>query len=86
VRPKGVLWFASARALEDKFVSALAEHPEAEALVVHLDGLGRIDLTGALALKALLDDARAAGLELEVEGPPPHALPLLRRVFPEHVP
>ena len=85
VRPKGVLWFASARALEDKFVSALAEHPGAEALVIHLDGLGRIDLTGALALKALLDDARAAGLDLEVEGPPPHALPLLRRVFPEHV-
>lgn len=33
-----------------------------------LDGLGRIELTGAMALHHLLDEARAAGMEVEITG------------------
>jgi SulP family sulfate permease len=66
LRPRGVLWFGSAGRLEDSLVALLAEHADAKRLVVHLDGLGRIDTTGALALRELLQDARESGLEVEV--------------------
>jgi SulP family sulfate permease len=66
LRPRGVLWFGSAGRLEDSLVALLAEHAHARRLVVHLDGLGRIDTTGALALRELLQDARESGLEVEV--------------------
>ncbi|HSP73069.1 MAG TPA: hypothetical protein VLN26_11905, partial [Gaiellaceae bacterium] len=79
--PEGVLWFGTARSLEDRFVDLLAAHPDARRLVVRLDGLGRIDLTGALALKTLIADARGAGLDVSVEGSPAHASRILRRVL-----
>jgi SulP family sulfate permease len=66
LRPRGVLWFGSAGRLEDKLLALLAEHAGATRLVVHLDGLGRIDTTGALALRELLQDARESGLAVEV--------------------
>ena len=79
--PEGVLWFGTARVLEDRFVELLARHPESHRLVVRLDRLGRIDLSGALALKKVIDDARGAGLEVTVEGSPAHAARILRRVL-----
>jgi SulP family sulfate permease len=79
--PQGVLWFGTARSLEDRFVDLLAAHPGAKELVIHLDGLGRIDLTGALALKTLIADARGAGLDVRVRGTPLHAGRVLRRVL-----
>jgi SulP family sulfate permease len=66
LRPRGVLWFGSAGRLEDSFVELLAGHAGAARLVVHLDGLGRIDTTGALALRELLQDARKSGLDVSV--------------------
>jgi SulP family sulfate permease len=47
--PKGVLYFASAPLLEERLGDLLHEHPRARRLVVHLHGLGRVDVTGALA-------------------------------------
>ena len=83
--PEGVLWFGTARSLEDRFVDLLAEHPDARRLVVRTDHLGRIDLTGALQLKTLVEDARAAGLSVSLEGAPAHATRLLRRVLGDDV-
>jgi len=83
LQPRGVLWFGSARVLEDAFVQLLADHPNSRRLVVHLDALGRIDLTGALTLRSLLENAREAGLEAEIEGVPPAARRVMRRVM-EH--
>ncbi|MBD0291792.1 MAG: SulP family inorganic anion transporter, partial [Thermoleophilia bacterium] len=80
LRPRGVLWFGTVRRLEDAVLGALGDHPQAEALVVHLDGLGRIDLTGALALRALLRDARAAGVATEVADVRPRWRGLVARV------
>lgn len=79
--PEGVLWFGTARSLEDHFVKLLAEYPDTERLLLRLDRLGRIDLTGALALRSLVDDAQVAGLEVTVEGLPAHSARILRRVL-----
>ncbi|MPZ15338.1 MAG: STAS domain-containing protein [Chloroflexi bacterium] len=79
--PKGVLYFASAPGLEDAFSRLLDEHQDAHRLVVHLDGLGRIDLTGALVLRNLLQDAKHAGLEVELADAPPPAQKIIARVI-----
>jgi SulP family sulfate permease len=79
--PKGVLYFASAPGLVDAFSRLLHEHQKATRLVVHLDGLGRIDLTGALVLRGLLRDAQGAGLEVELAEVPPPAQKIIARVI-----
>jgi SulP family sulfate permease len=81
--PQGVLWFGTSRLLEDRFVDLLSAHRGAVRLVLRLDGLGRIDLTGALALKTLIEDARGAGLTVVIEGTPLHARRMLARVLGE---
>lgn len=81
LRPRGVLWFGAARRLEDAVLALVAGHREAKRLTVHLDGLGRIDITGALALRALLADAREAGLAVEVVDVRPRWRALVARVI-----
>jgi SulP family sulfate permease len=81
VRPKGVLYFASAPGLEREVERLLAQHPEATCLVVHLDGLGRIDLSGALVLRDLLAGVRAGGREVVVSDVPPQAKKIVARVL-----
>ena len=85
LRPSGVLWYGTAQKLDDRFIALLAENPDASRLEVHLLALGRIDLTGALALKKVISDAKRAGLQVEVGPVPAVAAPLLGRVFPETV-
>jgi SulP family sulfate permease len=79
VRPTGVLWFATAHDLEERLIGLLGQHREATRLRLVLDRLGRIDLTGAMALERLLDDARASGMEVELVDAPPQARGLLAR-------
>ena len=79
--PEGVLYFASAPGLENAFSSLLLENRQASRLVVHLGGLGRVDLTGALVLRGLLRDAQAAGLEVEVVDVPEPARKIIARVL-----
>lgn len=79
--PKGVLYFASAPLLEERLGQLLSEDPDIDRLVVHLDGLGRIDVTGALALRGLLEQAEHAGLQTAVEDVPPQAGKIIRRVL-----
>jgi SulP family sulfate permease len=71
--PRGVVWFATAPGLEDRLVRLLADHPDASALVIHLDGVGRLDHSGALALRNALQLARDAGLAVTIDGVPAHA-------------
>lgn len=73
IRPSGVLWFGSAYVLEDRFVELLALHPEATRLKVYLGGVGRVDLSGALALRRIVQDARSTGLEVDLVDVPPRA-------------
>lgn len=79
--PRGVLWFGTAQRLDAALLDALAAHPEADGLVVDLSRLGRIDTTGALVLRSMLEQARAAGLEATVRGIPPQSRQLTERVL-----
>lgn len=78
---RGVLWFGSAPVLEETLLGMVADHQEARAVVLHLDGVGRLDLTGARMLEKIVEDARAAGLEARLEGVPSHARRLLRKIL-----
>lgn len=73
IRPFGVIWFVSAPALEDLLIDHLADHPEADRLIIDLGKAGRIDYTGAAALARVLEDARTAGLDAEVVAVPVHS-------------
>jgi SulP family sulfate permease len=79
--PQGVLFFGSAPALETALVNALAQHPTARRLVMDLEALGRIDYTGALALRSVMREAERAGLVVEVCGVPPQAQRVLGRLL-----
>jgi SulP family sulfate permease len=81
IKPKGVLYFGSVPSLERTFMTALNQHPEAHRLVVHLNGLGRVDITGALALQSLIEEAEEAGLTAHVVDVPPHAAKIVGRVL-----
>lgn len=80
-RPCGVLWFATAPAVEAELARLLSAAEGVRRVVIHLGGLGRVDLTGALVLRQVLRDARAAGLEAELADVPPHAYRILGRVL-----
>ncbi|HSM16229.1 MAG TPA: SulP family inorganic anion transporter, partial [Gemmatimonadales bacterium] len=79
--PHGVLFFASAPGLEEALITQLAAHPSANRLVVDLAQLGRIDYSGAIALKNVIEEAEQAGLAVEMVGIPPQARRILTNVF-----
>lgn len=68
VRPRGVLWFVSAPALQDDVRERLLRSDGLRALCLHLDAIGRLDVTAAIALRALLAEARSRELEVRIEG------------------
>ena len=87
LRPSGVLWFGSANVLEDRFVELLAIHADVKQLKLNLAGVGRVDLSGALALRRIVHDARSAGLEVEIVDIPPRAQRWVRSLIePSHDP
>ncbi len=81
VWPTGVLYFGSAPAVERGVNDLLAEHREIGRLVLHLDRLGRLDLTGALMLRDIIYDTRDAGVEVEVVGAKAHVGRVIARVL-----
>jgi SulP family sulfate permease len=72
-RPRGVLWFASSKVVEDAFAVALARYPEVRKVDIDLAGVGRLDVTTALVLRRMLADARAAKIEARLIDVPPRA-------------
>jgi SulP family sulfate permease len=80
MRPEGVLWFGTAARLQENFLDLMAEGEGLQRLVVHLDGLGRMDITGALALREVLDQARLAGLRIEIVEVPKHWRPRVENI------
>ncbi len=81
LRPTGVLYFGSAPAVERTINTLITEHHDVARVVVHLDGVGRLDLTGALMLRDILEESRIAGRDLEISGASDHAANLLTRVI-----
>lgn len=86
LQPRGVLYFGSAPALGDRLTTEIAEHPEVERVVIELQRLGRIDYTGALALKQAFSDATSAGLVVSLAGIPTHSRKTLARVWESDLP
>ncbi len=80
VRPSGVLWFGSAPALEDLVFARLADEPDVQRIELRCEGLGRIDLTGAHTLAEMVEQARRAGIEIQVLDVPDHARRILSSV------
>ena len=80
VEPQGVLWFASAPAMEDLLFDRVADEPDVNRVVIRCTGLGRIDLTGAYTFAETLEHAERAGLEMAIEEVPEHAVRLFRSV------
>jgi SulP family sulfate permease len=85
LRPHGVLYFASAPGLEDQLLALLAEHRDVDRVVIDLSGMGRVDLTGMLVLRSLMEDA-AGRIDFEVQRVPPTARRLVDRVLPRPPP
>jgi SulP family sulfate permease len=81
VRPAGVLWFGSAEVLKQETLELVAEHPDARQLVLHMERVGRVDLTASLALELLIEQAAAAGLDTDVRSVHPDTARALQRVL-----
>jgi sulfate permease, SulP family len=86
IRPEGVLWFGSAEMLQQDMLDLVAESSGATRVVLHLERVGRIDLTASLALEELIDQAREAGLEPEVRGAHPVTARALHHVLTRSTP
>ena len=78
---QGILWFASAPRLEEALMNRLTEASDVSEVVIHLEGLGRIDLTGALVLKRAVEETRAMGIPSSLQGVPPQARAVIDNIF-----
>lgn len=83
LRPRGVLYFGSAPALETE-VGRLVT-PDVTQVALHLERVGRVDATGALVLQSFVEDLRGAGTQVQVLGASPQAARLLDVVLPSVV-
>ncbi len=76
--PEGVIWFGSAPMFRRSFAAEIAKHEDVDEVVIDLSHVGRIDHTGALALRDLQRTTTSA--ELRFESIPPHARRILASV------
>lgn len=83
LRPLGVLYFGSAHLLEDRVTDLLSDHPDVTHLVIHMDRLGRVDVTGALALRDLVEHLDEVGVTTEVADLTPTSRKIVDRVLSE---
>lgn len=80
VRLSGVLWFGSTHLLEETLLELFPPPKEVVRLKVDATALGRVDLSGAMVLDALLSEAERHKLSLEVVGLRPHMQRVLERI------
>jgi SulP family sulfate permease len=85
LRPQGVLYFGSAPALEARATELVAADETLEVVVLHLERLGRLDVTGAQVLRSLIDDLHASGVRVVLAGTQPQARRVLRAVLGDAV-
>jgi SulP family sulfate permease len=81
VKPQGVLWFGSSFSVETVLTNLLVQYPEVKEVKLHLGGLGRIDLSAAMMLRQFLEDAKQAGVKIELLDVPPMAKSWVERVW-----
>ncbi len=73
IAPIGVFWYGSAQRFDEAIPDLLAEHADANALIVDLSGCGMVDWSAARAIREALEQARDLGLEIGIERVPIHA-------------
>ncbi len=81
VRPQGVLYFGSAPRLETRVLAEIASHPQVSRVALELQRLGRIDLTGALVLRAICRDLARGGVRVSMSGVQPQWRQLVEAVM-----
>lgn len=81
IRPRGVLYFASAPVLEGRMTSLLAEYPDVTAVMLELQRLGRLDLTGLYVLRDVVTHIRETGITINVRGVPDHVTDRARAIL-----
>jgi SulP family sulfate permease len=81
VRPLGVLFFGSGHRLNEKVDDLIAEHHEVTRVVLHMDRLGRVDVTGAMELQHVLDDVHDQGLDISIVDLTPTGKSIVDRVL-----
>ena len=79
--PRGVLWFGSAPQMQRAFMHEMERGHDIDRIVLHLGGLGRIDLSGAMMLKEFEEEMAAGKIEVEITDVPYHARRILRRTL-----
>ncbi len=84
VRPKGVMWFATVPQLERSVREELALERNLTAVVIDLSGVGRLDYSGAVALRRIIERVSAAGVDASVTGIPPSASGAVRAELEPH--
>ena len=73
VRPNGVMWFATVPQVERLVREELAAERNLTAVVIDLAGVGRLDYSGAVALRRIVERISAGGVSVSVVGVPPSA-------------
>jgi ABC-type transporter Mla MlaB component len=63
----------------------LEKHRDADQITLHLEGLGRIDLSAAITLQELIKTAQEAGLKVNFENIPPMAMAWSKRLWQEQL-
>lgn len=81
VRPQGVLYFGSAPAVEAQVSALVAADSDIESVVLHLERLGRLDVTGALVLRSFVQDMHVSGVAVTLDGAQPQARRILAAVL-----
>ena len=71
VKPSGVVWFATVPQTERLVRQKLADQKNLTAVVIDLSGVGRVDYSGAVALRRIRERLEAAGVSVSVTGLPP---------------
>ena len=72
------LYFASVSHFENSIINALAEQPEAKFILVVADGINRIDASGEVALRQLLERLQENGITLVFSGLQNKALSVIK--------
>lgn len=83
LRPQGILWFGSAETLKKSALDLIADHRDVSDVVLHMEQLGRVDLTAACAVQSLVRDLGEAGMGVCLDGIKEQTAPALRMVLGE---
>jgi SulP family sulfate permease len=73
VAPKGVVWFATVPQIDRLVRNAVSEHPSLHTVVLDFSGVGRLDYSGAAAMRRIVNDILAGGTSVDIINVPPGA-------------